>query len=417
MRTLAYLLRKEYLQIFRDRFIMLELLLVPIIQLAILANAATFEVRTARLAVVDEDRSATSRGLVRELVASGRFRVVDPRPAGAAQATPPAMRHAADALLRRDVDAVLRVPHDFERDLVRARAAPAQLVLNAEDGAAAGVTLSYAQRIVGAYAAGLGAPGAVAVGRAPSGAADDGIGPAATDAHSGSQGASIGGPPGAPAPAVTRALDVRTRGWYNPTLRYSDYMVPGILVELVTLIGTLLTALNIVREKELGTLEQLNVTPVTRAQFIAAKLLPLWSLALVTLAIGLVVARFGFGVPLRGSLALVFASAAVYLLAALGVGLLISTAVETQQQAMFVTFFIVMIYLLMSGLFTPVASMPRWAQWIAQGNPMLHYVEMMRAILLKGASLPDVLRPLAILAAYGAGVLALAVARYRKASA
>jgi ABC-2 type transport system permease protein len=194
-------------------------------------------------------------------------------------------------------------------------------------------------------------------------------------------------------------------------------MVPGILVELVTLIGTLLTALNIVREKELGTLEQLNVTPITRAQFIAAKLLPLWSLALVTLAIGLLVARFGFGVPFRGSLVLVFATAGVYLLAALGVGLLISTAVETQQQAMFVTFFVVMIYLLMSGLFTPVASMPRWAQWLAQANPMLHYVEMMRAILLKGASLPDVARPLAILAAYGTAVLGLAVLRYRKAAA
>jgi ABC-2 type transport system permease protein len=295
------------------------------------------------------------------------------------------MAHADEALLRRDVDAVLRMPHDFERDLVRTRRAPAQLVLNAEDGAAAGVTLSYAQRIVGTYAASLGAPGAIAEGASPS--------------------------------SPARTLDVRTRGWYNPTLRYRDYMVPGILVELVTLIGTLLTALNIVREKELGTLEQLNVTPITRAQFIAAKLLPLWSLALVTLAIGLVVARFGFGVPFRGSVLLVFGTAAVYLLAALGVGLLISTAVETQQQAMLVTFFVVMIYLLMSGLFTPVASMPRWAQWLAQANPMLHYVEMMRAILLKGASLSDVARPLAILAAYGTAVLGLAVLRYRKAAA
>jgi ABC-2 type transport system permease protein len=385
MRTLAYLLQKEYLQIFRDRFMMLELLLVPIIQLAVLANAATFEVRTARLAVVDEDRSATSRGLVRELVASGRFRVVDPRPTGATRVTPPAMAHADEALLRRDADAVLRMPHDFERDLVRTRRAPAQLVLNAEDGGAAGVTLSYAQRIVGTYAASLGAPGAIVGGASP--------------------------------PPPARTLDVRTRGWYNPTLRYSDYMVPGILVELVTLIGTLLTALNIVREKELGTLEQLNVTPITRAQFIAAKLLPLWSLALVTLAVGLLVARFGFGVPFRGSLPLVFGTAAIYLLAALGVGLLISTAVETQQQAMLVTFFVVMIYLLMSGLFTPVASMPRWAQWLAQANPMLHYVAMMRAILLKGASLPDVARPLAILAAYGTAVLGLAVLRYRKAAA
>jgi ABC-2 type transport system permease protein len=376
VRILLYLLRKEYLQIFRDRFIMLELLLVPIVQLAILANAATFEVRTSRLAVLDEDRSATSRGLVEHLTASGRFRVA---------ATPPTMAQADEALLQRRVDAVLRLPRDFERDLVRTGGAPAQLALNAEDGAAAGVTLTYARRIVADYAASLGGPGELAA---------SGPGAAASD----------------------RRLDVRTRGWYNPTLRYTDYMVPGILVQLVTLIGTLLTALNIVREKELGTLEQLNVTPITRPQFITAKLLPLWSLALLTLALGLVVGRLGFGVPLRGSLLLVFGSAAVYLLAALGVGLLISTAVETQQQAMFVTFFVVMIYLLMSGLFTPVASMPTWAQWLAQANPMLHYVAMMRAILLKGAGLADVARPLAILAAYGVAVLALAVARYRKAT-
>ncbi|HZF67591.1 MAG TPA: ABC transporter permease, partial [Gemmatirosa sp.] len=295
MRILLYLLRKEYLQIFRDRFLVLQLLLVPVIQLAILANAATFEVQTARLAVVDEDRTATSRGVVDRLVASGRFRVA---------VAPPTMAAADDALLRRRVDAVLRLPRDFERDLVRAGSAPAQLALNAEDGAAAGVTLTYARRVLEAYEAELGGGATAAAG---------------------------GG----------TTLRVRTRGWYNPTLRYTDYMVPGILVQLVTLIGTLLTALNIVREKELGTLEQLNVTPVTRTQFITAKLLPLWSLALVTLALGLAVGRLAFAIPMRGSLALVFASAAVYLLVTLGIGLLVSTIAETQQQAMFVTFFIV----------------------------------------------------------------------------
>jgi ABC-2 type transport system permease protein len=378
MRTLLYLLRKEYLQIFRDRFLVLQLLLVPVIQLAILANAATFEVQTARLAVVDEDRTATSRGVVDRLVASGRFRVA---------VAPPTMAAADDALLRRRVDAVLRLPRDFERDLVRAGSAPAQLALNAEDGAAAGVTLTYARRVLEAYEAELGAAG--------------GAGAAGTAGTAG------GG----------TMLRVRTRGWYNPTLRYTDYMVPGILVQLVTLIGTLLTALNIVREKELGTLEQLNVTPVTRAQFITAKLLPLWSLALVTLALGLAVGRLAFAIPVRGSLALVFASAAVYLLVTLGIGLLVSTIAETQQQAMFVTFFIVMVYLLMSGLFTPVASMPGWAQWIARANPMMHFVALMRAVLLKGAGPADVARPLGVLALYGVAVLALAVARYRKATA
>ena len=194
-------------------------------------------------------------------------------------------------------------------------------------------------------------------------------------------------------------------------------MVPGILVQLVTMVGTLLTALNIVREKELGTLEQLNVTPVTRAQFIAAKLIPLWSLALVELAIGLLVARFVFHVPMRGSVLLVFGTASVYLLAALGVGLLVSTMVETQQQAMFVTFFIVLVYLLMSGLFTPVRSMPTWAQWIAQANPMMHFMEIMRGIMLRGAGLPEIAHPLAVLAVCAVAVFTLSVRQYAKRTA
>jgi ABC-2 type transport system permease protein len=385
MRALLALLRKEYRQIFRDRLLVAQLLVMPLVQLALLANAATFEVKTARLAVVDGDRSAASRGLVDRLQASGRFRVSS-GPAGGYTA-----ERADEALLRREVDAVLTLPRDFERDLVRGGAAPAQLALDAEDGAAAGVTQAYARRVVAAYAAEL----AETLPSSRGGAAAD---PAAE-------------------PRAARPLEVRTRGWYNPGLDYHDYMVPGILVQLVTLIGTMLTALNIVREKELGTLEQLNVTPVTPGQFITAKLVPLWSLALVALALGLAVARLAFDVPVRGSVALVFGSAAVYLVAALGVGLLISTVTETQQQAMFVTFFVVMIYLLMSGLFTPVTSMPPWAQALAQANPMLHYVGLMRAVLLKGAGPADVARPLGVLAAYGGAVLALAVARYRKASA
>jgi ABC transporter DrrB family efflux protein len=378
MRTLRFLLRKEYLQIFRDRIMVAQLLLLPVIQLALLANAATFEVTSARLVVVDEDGSATSRGLVDRMSAAGRFRVV--------QATASAER-ADDAMLRRQAGVILHIPRDFERDLVRTRTAPVQLVLNAEDGAAAGVTLSYAQRIVAQYAAELTATLRLST--------------AVAERPAGGQG----------------QLDVRARGWYNPDLDYRFYMVPGILVQLVTMVGTLLTALNIVREKELGTLEQLNVTPVTRGQFIAAKLIPLWSLGLLALTIGMLVARFAFHVPMRGSVLLVFATASVYLLAALGVGLLVSTMVSTQQQAMFVTFFIVLVYLLMSGLFTPVRSMPTWAQWIAQANPVMHFIAIMRAVMLRGAGLPEIARSLAVLSAIAVGVFSLSVRQYAKRAA
>jgi ABC-2 type transport system permease protein len=377
MRTLRFLLRKEYLQIFRDRIMVAQLLLLPAIQLALLANAATFEVKSARLVVVDDDRSATSRGLVDRLRAAGRFRLVESMFSA---------ERADEAMMRREAGVIVHIPREFERDLVRTRTAPVQLVLNAEDGAAAGVTLSYAQRIVAEYAAELGTTLRLSA-----------------TAH-------------APVRSQGR-LDVRARGWYNPDLDYRFYMVPGILVQLVTMVGTLLTALNIVREKELGTLEQLNVTPVTRGQFIAAKLIPLWSLGLVALTIGMLVARFAFHVPMRGSVLLVFGTASVYLLAALGVGLLVSTMVSTQQQAMFVTFFIVLVYLLMSGLFTPVRSMPTWAQWLAQANPVMHFIEIMRAVMLRGAGLREIAHSLAILSAIAIAVFTLSVRQYAKRSA
>jgi ABC-2 type transport system permease protein len=383
MRTLRFLLKKEFLQIARDHVMLRLIIAVPIVQLVILSNAATFEVKRSYMYLVDNDRSELSRGLVTRLVSSGRF-----VRRGASQS----MEAATEEMLSRRVDVIVRIPADFERDLIRVRRAPVQLVLNAENGAAAGVTQSYASQIMFGYAAELGVE----------------IAPSLATA-------------GATAERVPRRgmpnLEVRGRGWYNADLNYRDYMVPGILVLLVTVIGTVLTAMNIVREKEIGTLEQLNVTPVTRGTFITAKLVPLWVIAMLELTVGLLIARFLFDVPMRGSIPLVFAGAAIYLVAALGVGLWISTLAETQQQAMFVAFFVMMIYLLMSGLFTPLRSMPQWAQWIAQFNPVMHFIAMMRAVLLKGAGLADVYPKLLILAAYGGAVVTLAVRQYAKRTA
>jgi ABC-2 type transport system permease protein len=382
MRVLRFLLRKELLQIVRDRAMLRILLFVPVVQLLILSSAATFEIRRTRMFLVDEDHSAASRGLVQRMVASGRFEV-----AGASASA----GEADERLLDRDVTTILHVPAGFERDLVRTGAGTVQLVFNAEDGAAAGVLRSYAARILAAYSAELGREL-----RPTFRTVVDGDGP--------------------PAPGVPR-IEVRTRGWYNAELDYTHYMVPGILVVLVTIVATTIGAMNIVREKEIGTLEQMNVTPVTRGQFIASKLIPFWLIALADLALGLLLARFVFGVPMRGSLLLVFGAAAIYLAAALGIGLWISTVAETQQQAMFLSFAINMVYLLMSGLFTPIQSMPRWAQWIAEASPVKHFIVIMRSVLVKGAGLGDVRTPLLVLAVYGVAVLALAVRQYSKRSA
>jgi ABC-2 type transport system permease protein len=376
MRRILFLARAEALHVVRDRATLAQVLVVPVVQLLILSNAATFFIRNTPTYVVDLDRTAASRGLISRFAASGHFRV-DGESASLALAD--------EALLRGDATMVLTIPHDFESSLVRTGAAPIQLAVNAEKGSAAGIVQAYASAIVASYAVEL----------TPPLAATDRAGPHGTRAR----------------------IDVRTRNWYNATLDYKHYMVPGILVALVTLIGTLLTAQNIAREKELGTLEQLNVTPITRGQFIAAKLLPFWVLGLVDLAIGLVVARLVFAVPIRGSLLLLFGSAAIYLVTALAIGLWISTLVDTQQQAMFVTFFVMNVYLLMSGLFTPVDSMAPWVQTVSQVNPVRHFVTISRAILIKGAGLREIAQPLATLVLFGVVTLTLAIRQYSKRTA
>jgi ABC-2 type transport system permease protein len=377
MRRILFLARAEVLHVIRDRATLAQVLVLPILQLLVLSNAATFQVSNTPAYIVDVDRSSLSRGLIARFRASGHFRVEE-------QSESPDL--ANEALLRGEATMVLMIPHDFEASIMRTGTAPIQLSVNAEKGSTAGIVQAYASSITAAYASELDA--------AMRGTAFGGSEP----------------PPRRGSPAI----DVQVRSWYNPALNYQYYMVPGILVALVTLIGTLLSAQNIAREKELGTLDQLNVTPMTRGQFIAAKLLPFWALGMINLAIGLTVAALVFGVPMRGSLLLLFGSAAIYLVAALGIGLWISTVVETQQQAMFVTFFVMNVYLLMSGLFTPIDSMAPWVRVVSELNPVRHFVTIARAILMKGAGLADIARPLLTLTAFGVVTLTLAIRQYSK---
>ena len=371
MRTIFYLVRKEFLQIFRDRTTVLQIFLIPVVQLLVLSNAATFDVKRVRMLVVDEDRTTVSSGLVQRLQAGRQFKVVRYEPTDAG------IEHA---LLDREVTAVLHIPRRFEEDLVREGRGPVQLILNAEEGATAGIVQSNANAILSSYARELES--------------------------------SLPGRPERPARAAP--LDLRTQRWFNPTRNYKHWMVPALMVSLTTIIGLLLTAQNITRENELGTLEQLNVTPMTKVQFIAAKLIPFWLLSLLIFTIGLAIARLVFHIPMRGSVLLVYVAAMIYLIVVLGLGLWISSITRTQQQAMFVAFFVILIFLLMSGLFTPVDSMPDWAQAVAELNPVKHFVWIMRAVLVRGAGLETVGPAMAGLAAAGVVVLALAVARYRK---
>lgn len=380
LRRILALAQVEVLHVVRDKATLAQIIVMPVIQLLVLANAATFTIKDSPVYIVDQEQGQVSRGLVTRLAASGFYRIIG---ASADRG------QAEEALLAGKATMVVTIPHDFERDLVRTGHAAVQLEMNGEKGSAAGLVEGYTSEILADYSRELSTT------LRPVRVTDAVASPVSGRPH----------------------FAIETRSWYNQSLDYRHYMVPGILVALVTMIGTLLSAQNIAREKEIGTLEQLNVTPITKGQFIIAKLLPYWVLALFDLALGLLVGKLAFHIPIVGNPLLLVLSAAVYLLAALGFGLWISTRVETQQQAMFVTFFILMIYLLMSGLFTPIESMPRWVQVASLLNPVRHFVTISRAILIKGAGWTEIAPTLGILGVFAVAILGLAVKQYSKTTA
>ena len=371
MRIVWFLLEKEFRQLRRNRTLLGLLLVAPLIQLVLLSYAANYEISHLALAVVDQDHSPAARRLIDKFQYTPYFRLVAVRPTAAA---------AGPDLLANRADLVLVIPHGFERDLVRGGAARVQLLVNALDNVKAGLASSYAAGIVQTYQAE--------------------VRPATVQA----------------AVAARGGLEVVPAYWYNPLLNYKTFMVPGILVEIISLIVMMVATLNIVREKEIGTIEQLNVTPIRKWQFILGKLLPFWLAGLYQFTLGLLLARFLFHVPMVGSVPLLYGIMAVFLVVPLGLGLLISSVSDTQQQALFVAFFFLIIFILLCGLFTPTEYMPAWARTLNRLNPLLYIIDIARRILLKGSTLRDVLQPVLVLLGMAVAVNSLAVWRYRKTS-
>ncbi|RXK80654.1 ABC transporter permease [Chlorobaculum sp. 24CR] len=372
--VVGYLLQKEFLQIFRNKGMLPIIFIMPFIQLIILSNAATFDVPEVPFHLQDFDRTALSDRLVKRFTSTGYFRM-----------TGESFRQssAIEVLSGSEAKMVLVIPNDFEREMMTTGHARVQLLIDAEDGFTAGVIQGYANDIVVAFNRDL---------------------PELLPQLAGAQ-------------AVRPVIEMRPRGWYNPELVYIDYMVPGVLVVLVTLIGLFLSGMNVVREREIGTIDQINVTPIKRWQFITGKLLPFWIIALGELTVGLVIARLGFHVPMLGHYYVIYLVAAIYLLVVLGMGLLISTVTESQQQAMFVAWFFIVIFILLSGLFTPIQSMPHWAQNLTLANPVRHFVDIMRRVMLKGSDFGDIAAPFGILGVEAVVMLTLAANLYRKVSA
>ena len=370
MRIIFFIVRKEFRQIFRHRVLLPMIFLMPVLQLLILSNAADYEVRHIYLHIADADGSATSLQLAGKFSASEYFEIVR-------RSTSPV---EGDMDLKNGLaDMVLEIPSGFERDLFREGRGKLFLNINAINASKAGVGSGYAQAIIRDFNAGL------------------------RIAEIGLEG-------------QYSRFDVRPVFWFNPALNYKAFMVPGILVMLVTLVGMFLSGLNIVREKEIGTIEQINVTPLRKRHFIAGKLLPFWIIAHIELGIGLLFGKLVFQIPMEGSLLTVFGFSALYLVAVLGIGLLVSTITDTQQQAMFISYFILVVFILMSGLFTPIESMPAWAQVLTWFNPIAYFVEVMRMVLLKGSSWHEIRWHTMAIVAIGFAVNGLAVLNYRKRS-
>lgn len=370
MKVLRYLLKKEFRQIFRDKTILAMMFAMPTIQLIILPLAMNFDVKHVKLAVVDNDHSSYSRQLINKIGASGYFKTV---------AAAPSFRTALTYIEKEQADLVLEIPTGFERNLVREGEQKLGISVDAINGTKAAIGGSYLQAVVIDFNKQL--PINTANAAPPSG-----------------------------------LIDITWSNWFNPLAEYRFYVVPAVLVLLLTLIGGFMSALNIVREKEVGTIEQINVTPIQKWEFILGKLIPFWVMGMIVFTLGLAVAWGIYGIWPVGSFITLYVFAAVYLVALLGFGLLISTYTNSQLQAMFVAFFFVMIFMLMSGLFTSVDSMPPWAKVIANLTPVTHFIKVIRMIVLKGSGFADVYPELLYLAIFAVVLNGWAIFNYRKTS-
>jgi ABC-2 type transport system permease protein len=372
MRALLILLEKEFRQVFRNTPILRMMFMMPAVQLLIMPLAADYEVKNVKVCVVDYDHSGYSQKLVNKITSTDYFTLVD---------YTDSYDKALNYVEHDEADLVLQIPNAFEADLVRENEVKLFLSINAINGVKANLGGAYLRSVI-------------------------------ADFNNEVRLEWIQLPRLNQQPMI----EIASLNWYNPLMNYRYFMVPGILVILMTMVGAFLSALNIVKEKEIGTIEQINVTPIRKSQFILGKLIPFWLLGFVILTIGLLISWIAYGIVPVGSLFTIYIFSAVYLIAILGLGLLVSTLANTQQQAMLLSFFMMMIFILLGGLYTSIDSMPMWAQIITKFNPVTYFIEVMRMVVLKGSTLYDIRFHLAIVLLFGVVLNGLAVWNYRKRS-
>jgi ABC-2 type transport system permease protein len=377
MRRIRFLIWKELIELRQDPRLFAIVVMAPIIQLFMLAYAATTDVRNVPVVIADADRSGASRELVRRFDASPNFTVVDVV-AGV---------NDVDRFLERGTAWIaVAIPAGYGRAIASDRPATVQMIADGSDSNSAGVSLGYATSLLSGYAQEMAATRAAAAAGAPS--------------------------------QPVGSIEPRIRVWFNPRLESRDFMIPGIVALLLLVVTTNLSSMGIVREKEVGTLEQLNVTPLRRSELIVGKLLPYALVGLIDVVLVLSVALVWFEIPMRGSVWLLFGTTLVYLVSTLGLGLFVSTISSTQQQAMMTTtFFFLMPMIMLSGFVFPIENMPAAIQPITYLLPLRYFLVILRSIFLKGVGLETLWPQVLALAGWGAVILLLAIARSTKRAA
>jgi ABC-2 type transport system permease protein len=370
MRTIFYLIRKEFIQIFRDKFIGKAIFAVPIVQMLILVPAVTFEIKDVKLCIVDRDMTSESRKLISQLEGSTFFKV---------RFSTFSEQEANNLLHRGKCDLIIQIPSGFGKETGKGNPGRLLVSANAINAVNAQLSWAYLNGVIRDYNMNIVAE-------------------------------NIGSQTFTSIPQI----QVTNRYWYNELLNYKYYMLPGVLGILVLAIGFILAGLNLVKEKESGTIEQINVTPVKKYHFIIAKMVPFLIIGLIDLAIGLIIGKLTFNIPFEGSIALLFLCSAIFLVAVLGLALFVSTFSSTQQQFMFTGFFFIIIFVLMSGIFTPLESMPVWAQKFDLINPAAYVMRINRMVMLKGSTFNDISPDIYSLFLIAIAFTALAVNRYRK---
>ena len=365
MRAFIVLVQKEFLQIRRNSFLPRLIIAFPILVMLLMPLIMTMDVRNVNVAVVDLDRSTTSRRIASHIEASEYLTLAQ---------TTSEYPLAIDALEQGEVDVIVQIPTDFERDMTVATPERISITANAVNATKGGMGMQYVVQTIARTLVEL---------------------------------------RGEKSPAKLSEL-VTIENRYNPTLNYRHYMIPALMIILFILICGFLPALSIVGEKESGTIEQINVTPISRFMFILSKLVPYWIIGLFVVTVAMLVARLVYGLAPVGSIGAIYFGALLFILTISGFSLTIANFSETMQQAMFVMFFFIMTFMLMSGLLTPIDSMPVWAQRFTLILPPRYYVEILRSVYLKGTTIAELWTNYAALGIFAIIFNTLAALTYKK---